>query len=111
MRLFLFPILAGLGWCTTLAPAGDLAKIDRTLGKEPAYQSKPRYCLLVFGPEARFRVWLAFDGDTVYVDRNGNGDLAEPGERLEPAKKLPDSAFVRSRSYEAGPFRDPTTGK
>jgi hypothetical protein len=32
-------------------PAMDLAKIDRTIAKEPKYQSAmPKYCLLVFGP-------------------------------------------------------------
>jgi hypothetical protein len=36
----------------------------------------------VFGPEAKTRVWLAFDGDDLYIDRNGNRDLTEPGERL-----------------------------
>lgn len=60
----------------------DAQKLDRTIGKEPAYASKnPRYCLLVFGPEAKFRVWLVVDGDFLYVDGNGNGDLTEPGER------------------------------
>ena len=60
----------------------DLTKIDRTIAKEPAYKSKPKYCLLVFGPEAKTRVWLVLDGDTLYVDRNGNGDLTEKGERF-----------------------------
>jgi hypothetical protein len=27
-------------------------------------------------------VWLVHDGDTLYVDRNGNGDLTEPGEKV-----------------------------
>src|SRR4029077_10756985 len=58
----------------------DLTKIDRTIKKEPAYQTKtPKYCLLVFGPEAKTRVWLVQDGDKLYVDRNGNGDLIEDG--------------------------------
>src|SRR5262249_8147594 len=60
----------------------DLTKIERTIAKEPAYKSKPKYCLLVFGPEAKTRVWLVLDGDTLYVDRNGNGDLTETGERF-----------------------------
>ena len=64
------------------APAAGLTKIDRTIAKEPAYKSKPKYCLLVFGPEAKTRVWLVLDGDTLYVDRNGNGDLTEKGERF-----------------------------
>src|SRR4051812_25082918 len=63
-------------------PAADLSKMDRTIRKEPTYQGKPKYCLLVFGPEAVHRVWLVHDGDTLYVDRNGNGDLTEPGKKV-----------------------------
>src|SRR5437867_2705101 len=63
--------------------AGDLATMDRSLRKEPTYKSKqPQYCLLVFGPEAKTRVWLVLDGDALYLDRNGNGDLTDPGERI-----------------------------
>jgi len=63
-------------------PAGDLTKVDRAIAKEPAYRAKPRYCLLLFGPEAKTRVWLVQDGDTLYMDRNGNGDLTEAGEKV-----------------------------
>src|SRR5438552_4184636 len=60
----------------------DLTQLDRSIKKEPQYRTKsPRYCLLVFGPEARTRVWLVLDGDSLYVDRNANGDLTEDGER------------------------------
>jgi hypothetical protein len=60
----------------------DLSKIDRTIRKEPAYQTKtPRYCLLVFGPQAKTKAWVIVDGDALYVDRNCNGDLTEEGER------------------------------
>src|SRR6266702_3291632 len=53
------------------SPAVDYTKIDRTIAKEPRYQSKtPKYCLLVFGPEAKTRVWLVLDRDVLYVDRN-----------------------------------------
>jgi hypothetical protein len=62
---------------------GQLDKVDRTIQKEPIYRGKPKYCLLVLGPEARYRVWLVLDGDVLYVDRNGNSDLTEPGERFE----------------------------
>jgi hypothetical protein len=67
-------------------PAGavDYDKVDRTLAKEPAYRTKsPKYALLLFGPEARLRVWVVLDGETVYLDRKGNGDLTEPGERFD----------------------------
>jgi hypothetical protein len=78
-------------WLAALVPAvlvgpvgaADLAKIDRTIAKEPAYQTKaPRYCLLVFGPQAKARVWLVLDGDTLYVDRKGNGDLTDPRNKV-----------------------------
>jgi len=72
--------------------AVDLTKIDRSIRKEPVYQSKdPQYCLYVFGPEAKVRVWLVLDGDVLYVDRNGNGDLTEPGERIAPRWALHNS--------------------
>lgn len=64
------------------APAADLAKIERTIAKEPKYQGKPTYCLVVFGAEAAKRVWLVVDGSVLYVDRNGNGDLTEADERV-----------------------------
>jgi hypothetical protein len=68
-------------------PAYDLTKLDRRIAKEPVYQTKhPKYCLLVFGPEAKHRVWLVHDGDTLYVDRNGNGDLTEPGKKVTATK-------------------------
>jgi hypothetical protein len=72
-------ILTSLDVCS----ASDLAKIDRTIFKEPIYQTKPKYCLLVLGPEARTRIWLVQDGDILYVDRNGNGDLTETGESVK----------------------------
>ena len=69
------------------ARAADLTKLERRIGKEPAYKTKsPRYALLVIGPEARDRVWIVKDGDTLYVDRNGNGDLTDPGEKIAAAK-------------------------
>jgi RNA polymerase sigma factor (sigma-70 family) len=61
----------------------DLTKVDRTIATEPAYKTKnPKYCLLLFGAEAKTRVWLVQDGDALYVDLNGNGDLTEDGERV-----------------------------
>jgi hypothetical protein len=76
-RLALLALLA----CTT-AVAADLGKVERGIGREPKYKAPPKYCLLVFGPEAKERVWLVQDGDTLYVDRNGNGDLTEAGKKI-----------------------------
>jgi RNA polymerase sigma factor (sigma-70 family) len=72
-----------------LARGPDLAQIDRTIAREPTYQSTPQYGLLVFGPQAATRVWLVVDGDTLYIDRKGNGDLTDPENRVV------SSAFVR----------------
>jgi len=81
-----------------LAQAADLARIERKIAKEPAYQTKtPKYCLLAFGLDAKTRVWLVQDGETLYVDRNGNGDLTEDGKRVK-IKQQGDSY----RSFEAG---------
>lgn len=66
----------------------DLTKIDRTIAKEPRYGNQPYYALLVFGPEAKKRVWLVVDGETLYVDRNGNGDLTEANKRIQKTKKI-----------------------
>jgi hypothetical protein len=90
MRAFVLPLAAAGLWfgpppaCAADPSKFDLAQVERTIAKEPSYKSKaPRYCLLVFGAEAKFRVWLVQDGDVLYVDRNGNGDLTESGERVE----------------------------
>jgi hypothetical protein len=82
---------------TPPAGAADLARIDRSINKEPAYKTKrPRYCLLVLGAEAERRVWLVLDGDVLYVDKNGNGDLTEPDKKLKVSTPNQDPA-----SFEA----------
>jgi hypothetical protein len=73
--------------CACPAKATDLQKIARTIGKEPAYQNKPKYALAVFGPEAKHKVWLVLDGEVLYVDKNGNGDLTEAGEKFAAKKQ------------------------
>jgi hypothetical protein len=65
--------------------ASHLASARDGLTKEPVYHGVPKYCLLVLGKDAATRIWLVLDGNTLYVDRNGNGDLTEPGEKLTGA--------------------------
>jgi hypothetical protein len=85
------------------ASGADLASLDRAICKEPAYQSKePLYCLLVFGPEARTRAWLVLDDKAIYLDRNGNGDLTEEGERLGELRIIPRP----EPNNPTGEFRD-----
>ncbi len=84
--------------CTDLpAFALDLTKIDRTIRKEPAYRTKPRYGLLVLGPKAETRIWLVIDDKTLYVDRNGNGDLTEAGEQIS-AEKMSSADYLEFRA-------------
>src|SRR5262245_44497136 len=98
----------------TLAPSAvavDYSRIDRSIAREPAYQSRaPKYCLVVYGPEARTRVWLVLDGDVLYADRNGDGDLTGADERF-PEKHVPkilprDGAGPFSLEVKDEPGRD-----
>jgi len=83
--------------------ADEPLKIDRSIGKEPVYKSKsPKYGLLVFGPEAKDRVWLVLDGDILYVDRNGNGDLTDPGEKIMAEKKAGRDPEEDGYGFEVG---------
>jgi hypothetical protein len=65
-RLLSAALLVAVG--LTPASAADITKIDRTLKDEPKYTTPtPTYCLLVFGPEAKTRIWLVQDGDILHV--------------------------------------------
>jgi RNA polymerase sigma factor (sigma-70 family) len=67
-------------------------KAQYRLRKEPAYRAPVQYCLLLLGGQEPVRMWLASDGVTMYVDRNGNGDLTDPGEAV-PFKAEGFAAF------------------
>jgi hypothetical protein len=76
-------------YCWPTASYADLSKIDRSIGKEPAYQSKtPKYCLVVPDVGAKTKIWLVLDGDVLYVDHNGTGDLTEAGKKIAPRPVL-----------------------
>lgn len=80
----------------------DLTKIERHIITEPTYQSKaPKYCLVVFGREAQTRRWLVLDGDILYADRNGNGNLTDKGEQIKPT---PFRKVVISQPQEPPPM-------
>ncbi len=75
----------------------DLTEVPLTIAKEPAYETQPKYGLLVFGPEAATRVWLVHDGATLYADLNGDGDLTDPAERFaadEKSSNAEDGTFA-----------------
>ena len=77
-------ILAMVAQARAGEPAAvDLAQIDRSIVKEPRYVGTPHYALIVVGPRAEHRSWLVMDGDeTLYFDRNGNGDLTDPEDHI-----------------------------
>lgn len=86
--------------------AMELTKLDRSTRQEPAYRSKtPKYCLLVFGPEAGTRVWMVLDGDRLFVDRNGNGDLTDDG---GPIAALEGAGQLEEKVYELGEIHEGT---
>jgi hypothetical protein len=63
-----------------------LARIKRTIGKEPVYRGQPKYILIALGKEARHRVWVVVDDDHAYFDLNGNGNLTDQGEAFKLKK-------------------------
>jgi len=76
----------------------DLSWVPRKLAKEPAYASaKVRYCIWVLGTGSKSVMTMAWDEsggtgsgyDTLYVDRNFNGDLTGDGEKLFWANQTP----------------------
>jgi hypothetical protein len=87
-------VLLALCWVGTFCPLGravDYSKVDRTIKAEPKYQSKaPKYALLLFGREAQVRVWVAMDGETVYLDRNGDSDLTAKDNRFAKSADCKD---------------------
>jgi hypothetical protein len=96
--------------CAAPATAADLSKIDRTIAREPTYQAKPKYCLLVFGQDAKTRVWLVLDGDLLYVDRDASGDLTGDDKKVRRGKshgEVPGN-FVCG---DLGPANGKTIGK
>jgi hypothetical protein len=101
MKLWLALCLA-FGWLAATAHAADLSAVDKTIGKEPVYKGKPGYALLVFGPEAKTRVWLVEDRERIYVDRNADGDLTGPGESVEASKVRAANSSYRDKEYAIG---------
>ena len=88
-----------------LAQADGLAKIERKIATLPTFSAEVQYyALLVLGAEQEKRVWLVIDDHDLYVDKNGNGDLTEEGERLQAPRKVGRSDFITSRSWGVAEF-------
>jgi hypothetical protein len=102
-------LLVTAGYATAIE-VPDLSKIDRQIAKEPTYKSnEPLYGLYVFGPEAKTRVWAvldksrpdAADYDVLYFDRNADGNLTAPDERI--VGKVSEGGVI----FNIGSFTDP----
>jgi hypothetical protein len=53
----------------------------------------------LLGLEAKSRIWLVLDGQNLYVDKNGNGDLIEAGEKVAENQ---DGRFPLGKIEETG---------
>jgi hypothetical protein len=97
-------ILAMVAQARAGEPAAvDLAQIDRSIVKEPRYVGTPHYALIVVGPRAEHRSWLVMDGDeTLYFDRNGNGDLTEPEDHIGLDAEATEKMHVAGESTHSG---------
>jgi hypothetical protein len=63
------------------ARAGENAPIDRSIGQEPAYESKEfGYGRLAVGPKDKTGVLFVPNGDILRIDRNGDQILTEADE-------------------------------
>jgi hypothetical protein len=82
------------------APGAQLVKVP------PLKTDNPRYGILTFGPDGEMQAWLLVDGDVAYLDRNGNGDLTEAGERVEAKTTLSND-----KTYLGFKFAEITGGK
>jgi hypothetical protein len=81
-----------------------IAPPARTSGMiEPVYRGKaPKYALLAFDPSAGERVWLVHDGDTLYVDRNADGNLTGTDKRVRAEKKPDSKPEQNGYEFQAG---------
>ena len=77
---FVLPFANRAGATTNL-----VSHFDRTILKEPAYQSTPKYSLITLGDSGDVKVWMVEDGKRLFVDRNANGDLTDDGPPIQPS--------------------------
>jgi ribosomal protein L24 len=67
------------------ASTNEVSHFDRTIIKEPTYQSTPKYSLITLGKSGDVTVWMVENGRRLFVDKNANGDLTDDGSPIEPS--------------------------
>jgi hypothetical protein len=114
MRSLTTAIFVALAAQLHAAEVVDLNKLDRRLAKEPSYNAgEPLYGLVVFGHQAKTRVWMVLDKsnadqdvfDVLYADLNGNGDLTDASERFTD-----ENATASASRFSLPDFTDPASG-
>ena len=91
------------------ASTNVLSHFDRTIIKEPTYQSTPKYSLITLGNSGDVKVWMVEDGKRLFVDKNANGDITDDGPPIEPTKVRDLGAKRWDFEYLLGDIR-PTKG-
>ena len=91
------------------ASTNVVSRLDRTIIKEPAYQSTPKYSLITLGNSGDVKVWMVEDGRRLFVDKNANGDLTDDGPPIEPGKVRDMGANLWDFEYLLGAIT-PTNG-
>lgn len=66
------------------ASTNGVSHLDRTIVKEPIYQSPPKYSVIKLGQSGDMKVWMVEDGKRLFVDKNANGDMTDDGPPLKP---------------------------
>jgi hypothetical protein len=85
-------------------PKSVLDSVTRTIGKEPKYTNKPKYALVVLGTNAEAKLWMVEDGETLYLDKNLNGDLTDDG---PPIARTQSPDLCDYKCHELTPAKGP----
>lgn len=93
----------------------DFARIERRIDKLPELGADALYGLYLFGYQGQTRVWAVLDKsdrkgvayDVLYLDKNANGDLTEPGERFAGKPQKLAGKFEGSREFAIGDYAPP----
>lgn len=81
----------------------ELEAARRPPATEPKYMGIPRYLLLAFGRPIHRTAWCVLDGETLYVDRDGDGALDAAKEKLAPRREKLEKHFVAEQlTYAVG---------
>src|SRR5262245_11977170 len=103
MPMTRFALVLAVGWLAAGPALADPPRVNRAVVTAlPCQQRIPMYGQFVFGPKRKDRVWLVLDGDAHELDRNGNGDLTGPGEKIAAQTQPDRDPEKRGHTFEVG---------